>query len=123
MCGNQRALNIELFIFRQSIIVFFCDAFATGEEYADVFPVVLQNVPQGSESSASVARLLNGWPRLLAVVLRAICPWLQARWVFIESKVRLRTHHVLLCPRVGALTSALAAACGRSAAAPRPRRA
>jgi hypothetical protein len=81
--------NIELFVFQISISVS-CHLIYAGEEYADVLPVMLQNAPQGSASSISVARLLNGWPRLLAVVLRAVCPWLQARWVFVESKVRLR---------------------------------
>ena len=35
-----------------------------------------------------VARLLNGWPRVAAVAARAVLPWLQARWVVIEAKVR-----------------------------------
>lgn len=59
-----------------------------GEEYADIFPVLLQNATQGSESSVLVARLLNGWPRVAAVAARAVFPWLQARWVVIEAKVR-----------------------------------
>jgi hypothetical protein len=60
-----------------------------GEEYADVIPVILQNAPQGGESSVFVARLLNGWPRVAAVAARAVCPWLQARWAFVEAKVSL----------------------------------
>ncbi len=59
-----------------------------GEEYADIFPVLLQNPTQGGENSVMVARLLNGWPRVAAVAARAVLPWLQARWVIIEAKVR-----------------------------------
>ncbi len=52
--------------------------------------MLLQHPTQGSGSGVLVARLLNGWPRVAAVAARAVCPWLQARWVFIEAKVRPR---------------------------------
>ena len=65
------------------------DSYAAGEEYTDILPVLLQSPAQGGESGVLVARLLNGWPRVAAVAVRAASPWLQARWVFIEAKVNL----------------------------------